>query len=297
MNISFLDFWDGFDINNNFFTHSLNKVIDVIVTSPDESDLIIFSCFGHSNFRYMNKKRIFFTGENLRPNFDSIQPVQQGNFLVGKSDFAFTFDFSDDVRNYRLPLWMLQIDWFGRVNYTNPQYTIGIDKLSDNPLHNKNKDKFCSIVFNSNSPFRYEMINTLSKFKKVDCFGKPFGNWFYGEDIKMSTISEYKFNICFENSIHSGYHTEKLIHAKSAGCIPIYWADDKVGQDFNIKSFVNLYDFKNNIKDLVDYIIEIDQNNDIYLKIKNEPLFTPTQDPKNKFNLFLSDLKNILNKI
>ena len=59
----------------------------------------------------------------------------------------------------------------------------------------------------------------------------------------------------------------------------------------------HIYDFNNNIQDLVDYIIQIDQDDDLYSKIKNEALFTPSQDPKNKFDLFLSDLKTILVKL
>jgi len=60
------------------------------------------------------------------------------------------------------------------------------------------------------------MVQELSKYKKVDCYGEPHGNWFYDEGGKIDLISKYKFNICFENSIHPGYYTEKPIHAKYA---------------------------------------------------------------------------------
>ena len=127
-------------------------------------------------------------------------------------------------------------------NYTNPQYVIPLEYIKANLLTRKNKDKFCCIVFNSRSPHRCEIIEKLGKYKKVDCYGKPFGNWFYGEDNKLKTISDYKFNICFENSISPGYYTEKMIHAKTAGCLPIYWADNNCHKDFNPRSFLNLYD-------------------------------------------------------
>jgi hypothetical protein len=282
MKISFLDFWDGFDVNNNFFLHALSMIDKVELTNPSNSDYIIFSCFGNQNIQFRNKKRIFYTGENLRPDYNNI-------------DFSLSFDFTDNGKNIRLPLWMLQIDWFNKVNYTNPQYTIPCDELFNNKYYNKPKDKFCSIVFNSHSPYRYEIIEELSKYKKVDCFGKPFGNWFYGEDVKLDNISNYKFNICFENSIYPGYYTEKPIHAKSAGCIPIYWSDENISKDFNKNAFINLSDFNNNVKDLAEYIIEVDKDEDKYIKLKNENLFLPEQDPKIVFNNLIENLKKIIN--
>jgi hypothetical protein len=145
-------------------------------------------------------------------------------------------------------------------------------------------------VFNSRSPHRWEIIEKLGKYKKVDCYGKPFGNWFYGEDNKLKTISDYKFNICFENSISPGYYTEKMIHAKTAGCLPLYWADNNCHKDFNPRSFLNLYDF-GNLDDFIEKIIYLDQNDSEYKRITSEYLFAnkePTLD-----NLKIQ-LRNIL---
>jgi hypothetical protein len=145
-------------------------------------------------------------------------------------------------------------------------------------------------VFNSRSPHRWEIIEKLGKYKKVDCYGKPFGNWFYGEDNKLKTISDYKFNICFENSISPGYYTEKMIHAKTAGCLPLYWADNNCHKDFNPRSFLNLYDF-GSLDDFIEKIIYLDQNDSEYKRITSEYLFAnkePTLD-----NLKIQ-LRNIL---
>jgi hypothetical protein len=281
MNISFSDFWDGFDPNNNFFRDlilSIDNSYNFIPFSND-TNILIYSCFGKSHNKVSSKvKKIFYTGENLRPNYNDCQ-------------YSLTFDFdSYNGKNIRLPLWILQIDWFSKTNYTNPQYVIPLEYIKTNPLTRKNKDKFCCIVFNSRSPHRWEIIEKLGKYKKVDCYGKPFGNWFYGEDNKLKTISDYKFNICFENSISPGYYTEKMIHAKTAGCLPLYWADNNCHKDFNPRSFLNLYDF-GSLDDFIEKIIYLDQNDSEYKRITSEYLFAnkePTLD-----NLKIQ-LRNIL---
>jgi hypothetical protein len=264
MNISFADFWDGFQDNNNFFIDLLKTINSNfnLVPFSNETEILIYSCFGHTH-HHANRskvKKIFYTGENLRPNFN-------------ECDYSLTFDFdSYDGRNIRLPLWMLQIDWFNKKGYKNPQYVIPLNDIRKNPLMDKPKQQFCSIVFNGRSPHRWEIIEKLSKYKNVHCYGKPFGNWFYGEDVKLNIISNYKFNICFENSISPGYHTEKMIHAKTAGCLPLYWADNNCEKDYNKDSFLNLYNF-NNLDEFVEKIIHLDTDDSAYNVITSEYLF------------------------
>lgn len=281
MNVSFADFWDGFDNNDNFFIDLLKCINPKynFVPYSNQTEVLIYSCFGHSH-HYADKnrvKKIFYTGENLRPNYNDCH-------------YSLTFDFdSYEGRNIRLPLWMLQIDWFNKKGYKNPQYVIPLDYLKSNPFMNKPKQKFCSIVFNSRSPHRWEIIEKLNRYKSVDCYGKPFNNWFYGEDTKLNVISDYKFNICFENSIFSGYYTEKLIHAKTAGCLPLYWADTGCENDFNKNSFINLYNF-NDLDQFVEKIIELDNDDTQYKKITSEYLF------ENK-ELSLDSIKKEIGKI
>ena len=137
------------------------------------------------------------------------------------------------------------------------------------------------------------MIEELSKYKKVDCFGKPHQNWFYGEDNKLLTISKYKFNICFENSIHPGYYTEKPIHAKYAGCVPVYWSDAGMGNDFNADAFLNLNDF-DGVKQLCERIIELDNDPAQYQALRNQPMFKPEQDPMLMLHSITEQVKKIL---
>ena len=48
----------------------------------------------------------------------------------------------------------------------------------------------------------------------------------------------------FENTYAPGYTTEKIMDAFASGCVPIYYGDPLVVQDFNPDSFINAHDFK-----------------------------------------------------
>lgn len=290
--IAFLDFWSDFDPHNNFFKDLLSSITDVEVTAPHACDVLFFSCFGQQNLAYRNKKRIYFTGENLRPSYDADRVDHRG-FRSDKCDHSLSFDFSEDPRNIRLPLWMLQIDWFNRKGYVNPKFVMPYGQLHDNLLMRRERTEFCSFVYNNDAPHRKEIVQELSRYKKVDCFGKPHSNWFYGEDNKLATLSRYKFNICFENSIHPGYYTEKPIHAKYAGCVPVYWSDADMGIDFNAAAYLNLSDFSG-VKELCERIIELDQDDVQYEVLRAQPMFLPQQDPRHKLDAIIEQIKNTI---
>ena len=93
-----------------------------------------------------------------------------------------------------------------------------------------------------------------------------------------------------ENEISKGYLCEKLIHAKIAGNIPLFYGDDFAKIDFNPNSFIHITDFDD--ESLLDRIKEIDSNKSHYKDICNEPLFNSAPNIED-FLEFLDDvLKN-----
>lgn len=265
MKISFLDFWPDFKSDNNFLIHLFREQFEnIFIVEPEFADIIIFSCFGEQNKKYNHCKKIFFTGENRRPDFS-------------QCDFSISFDFDTyGNRNIRIPLWYYYIDWFGVGSYGNPEYLIPVKYLTEpNEFSTKEKNGFCSAVYSNPVGIRSQIISTINSYKKVDCYGKVPG--FYtlpdGEKNKMNIISNYKFNICFENSVYPGYFTEKILHAKIAGCIPLYYSDKSFHKDFNINSCINLINF-DNMKQILDEIKRIDSDNELYNNMIAEPLFT-----------------------
>lgn len=289
MNVSFTDFWPDFLPNNNFLLDvllSISKDVQVIPFSND-TDVLIYSCFGnqHYNTDRNKTKKIFYTGESIRPNFN-------------ECDYSWTFDIDNyDNKNIRIPLWLMQIDFFNKKGYTNPQYVIPLEYVTNqntNPWSIKNKNYFCVIVNNHLPNRRDELIQHLSRKKEVHGFGNAFGNtWFYGECKKLDIISDYRFNICFENKLYPGYYTEKIIHAKAAGCIPLYYADINTSLDFNTNCFLNLNDYKT-IEEYVERIFEIENSPNLQNEIKNQPLFKVSEYPSVLLEEITNKIKNTL---
>ncbi|PUD13967.1 fucosyltransferase, partial [Helicobacter pylori] len=86
---------------------------------------------------------------------------------------------------------------------------------------------------------------------------------------KNEFLSQYKFNLCFENSQGYGYVTEKILDAYFSHTIPIYWGSPSVAKDFNPKSFVNVHDFKN-FDEAIDYIKYLHAHQNAYLDMLYE---------------------------
>src|SRR6185295_15504254 len=89
---------------------------------------------------------------------------------------------------------------------------------------------------------------------------------------KTEFLKAYKFNIAFENASVPGYTTEKLVEPMAARCLPIYWGNPRIGEEFNSGSFLNYYDFPSEER-LVEEIIALDQDDTRYLLKLQQPNF------------------------
>jgi hypothetical protein len=110
---------------------------------------------------------------------------------------------------------------------------------------------FCSMVVSNNwncDPTRLNFYADLSQYKSVASGGRYANNVGGAVKDKLAFVSQYKFNIAFENSSAVGYTTEKLLDALYASTVPIYWGNPKVDMDVNPKSFINIQDFSSSKK-------------------------------------------------
>lgn len=256
MKINFLDFWGGFDRQNNFFMHSFKYLgHDCEIAPIDQCDMVIYSCCGSSH-RAVNRnktKKVFYTGENIRPNYN-------------ECDYSISFD-KDSDQNIRIPLFLLYIDFFNITSYGNPFWLLPVECIENNPFKEREKTKRCAAVFSNPTEERMRLVKDIGG---VDCYGLPFGNHSEGEDIKYQILSSYKFSLCPENTRYPGYVTEKLFHAKTAGTIPIYSGSNDAYGDFNPKCYLDID--KYSTADLVHKINFM--TDEEYAEIFNEPIFT-----------------------
>lgn len=258
LKIAFTDFWPGFDIYDNFILDALKgfsnvEVIDVEseANRTKEVQIVFYSVFSYE-FLEFDCIRIFFSGENVSPDFNLC------DYAIGTDPI----EFGD--RYHRFPLYV--------ANYVSDCEKM-LSRREDNTSLDI-RDKFCAMVVSNgscNHPYRDELFYKLCDYKQVDSGGRYLNNINKpeGVDDKEEFLSNYKFSIACENSSHPGYCSEKIVQAFAAGTIPIYWGDPEIVKYFNEKAFVNCNKF-NSLDEVVSYVKELDTDDKKYLEMLNE---------------------------
>lgn len=196
LKLAFSEFWQGFDPHSNLLTNLIRREFNVEVVT-ENADLLIYSCYGFEFLKY-NCPKIFYTAENVRPNFR-------------ECDYALSYDYDDyNGKNLRLPLYL-----FSYLKY--------LEKGKELDLYLKQKTKFCNLlVSNPNCKKRNKFFELLNEQRQVDSGGKYKNNLGKPIENKMDFIADYRFSIAFENNSFPGYTTEKIVHPMLVGSIPIY---------------------------------------------------------------------------
>jgi hypothetical protein len=268
---------------SSFFNKILSKHYELEIS--EQPDYIISDAHREKHLNY-NCIRIAFAAENVRPDFNSF-------------DYAIGFDhlFFED-RYIRYPLYLL---YEGSLNKALKKH------LSIDTTILDKKKGFCNFVVSNakDDDIRVKFFHLLSQYKKVDSGGKYRNNVGGPITNKFLFQENYKFSICFENSSTPGYLTEKLIQAAAAKTIPIYWGDPKAtyplrngGGGINSRAIINVHEFEN-FEKIVEHIKLIDQDDELFIKILKEPLFSDDNHEmifNNELEQFLITIINQENK-
>ena len=275
--VLFTDMWDQFNPKHNMFTLALETAladytINGTASVSEKPDVVIFGPFGQE-WKALDASwpKICYTGENSKP---VKAPSVNLNIGYGIPDIS-------DETYLRMPLWMFEIDWFGaNLNQIQNPLPLPIDACTTSYTDYSKRDKFCAfVVTNPKNPVRNKAFKILDAYKPVDSAGRLFntmGDALYaglggggGELKKHQFLKSYRFCLAYENESTPGYTTEKLLHAKAAGCVPIYWGDPKVGRDFDVKGFLNVTS-EEELVALVD-AVESDATGEAWTKIASVP--------------------------
>lgn len=257
--IWFCDFWPLFEKENNFLTNTLKKHYSVEF-DKNKPDYVFYSNFGYQHLKY-NCIKIFYTGENSFPNFNIC------DYAIGPHNLKL------EKRYLQLPIYLIKNGQFIKLPKRK--------KLNKEDL--KTKKEFCNFIYSNKNgnPIRKEFFDELSKYKNIISAGKFLNNTGYAIKNKIEIQKQCKFTIAFENEKYPGYSTEKIIDAFIARTIPVYWGDEIIGNNINSKAFINCNTSKD-IPDVIRQIEQIDKNDDLWLKIANEPIFLQKDFEKNK---------------
>ena len=280
-NILFTDMWHEFNPAYNTFILAFRSILNSEVSGYSVEtlpsglvpDITFFGPFGNTWAGLPSKwPKVHYTGENTPPvNHESV-----------KLNLGFQLNESESY--LRLPLWMISIDWFGADMDTlqNPRL-LSLDSCMNSNI-SKQRSKFCAfIVSNPNNEVRNRAFKIVNSYKPVDSAGRLYNNM--GDQIfagpgggggelkKHAFLKDYRFCFAYENTSSPGYTTEKLLHAKAAGCVPIYWGDPKVEVDFDPAGFINASHCKS-AQELVDLVHAIESSPERWTAMASVPALT-----------------------
>lgn len=263
--IFFEDYGRNFDKTEELIIKLLKKKYEVTVTP--ECDYLFYACDGYRHLapRYRHCVKIFYTGENIIPDFNFCDyALSHSHIRLGD-------------RHYRMPYYMLDRG-YGDTVFDKDVPSREFEKMESVCTLDRAAAvdrKFCCFLSSSGwaDPIRYEFFKQLSAYKRIDSGGRSMNNM--GNiriPNKIRFLQDYKFTMAFENSSVSGYTTEKLTNAMAANTVPIYFGDPDVGLDFNKDAFICINDFES-VEQAVAEVIRIDRDDEKYLEKLYAPRF------------------------
>jgi len=202
----------------------------------------------------------------------------------------------DNDKNYYLKKFNLIITWNRTLCDQKKIFWAGYGNCSElrikDPLeiYKKKKKDLCIInskkYSNSNNELYKEREKAIDFFNKsdlsFDLFGygwdkrqfkgilKPFNRVSFARNFlyqpnpsykgtvksKEDILSKYKYSLCFENCIKTGYITEKIFDSMFSGCIPIYLGCPNIENEIGKDTFIDVRDFSS-YKELYKYLIKM----------------------------------------
>jgi len=247
MRVSFVNLWNGFDVNTSFFTRILRKIdpsckIDLGIDPSVNYDLV-FSIMvpipGSKFYADMSKvdgKKLCFTGES----YDILKTTPCCDAYIG---FDHAEEMPKDLQYLRFPLYALyhydHMFRYGCSSYEELKSKFFVDK----PL-----PKYSAVVSNSSNVLRTDVIKILCSMGLCDSGGavsNNVGNIGWSFDAKMNLTAGRKYGIAFENKMKRGYITEKIYECMMVGAVPFYWGAPDITEEFNPKAY-HIFDSSSN---------------------------------------------------
>lgn len=261
LRVAAINFWPGFSLRDSLFDLALRESFVVELVEPERADLVFESYFpdgvpDHEPLLQTIRRRV---SERWRPRPAVTLPGKRiffsgepHNLPVGSHDAVIGSEFIDSPAYYRLPLWLLYCNFFGNASVNRQVRDTGFDLAAVMRTQDAlSRPRFACSVLGNPQHLRFLAAERLRRHGEVDLFGRAVSR---PVDDKLALMRDYRFNICFENTIVPGYFTEKVLQAKVAGCIPLWYGDPSYRKDFNEHALVNVYEHDFNIERMMDEV-------------------------------------------
>jgi len=292
--IAFSDMWPGFNYDSNFIIDAMRHEVHngdgqnnvyiqgVEYNSNKTPHLVVFGPYNNQWKSIPDSiPKVYFSAENWAQPNDSSSSIKL--FLTPSR--------TEDSRHMRIPTWATFIDWYSG-SKTLPEGTLCDDNpiriplyfaTNPHPIGFKDRTDFCGfVVSNPICKFRNDTFYAVNSYKPVASGGELFNNiggrlalkypgGGCGDISKLAFFAKHRFTISFENSQSLGYITEKVLHSKMAGCVPLYWGDSDTDTDFVPNSFINLSGISEPDR-VVEVIKTLETNEDFCSLVASTPI-------------------------
>jgi hypothetical protein len=266
MRVAFVDTNYDWHQRDNVMWQSLIRLRENVTLDNINPDLVVTKAFGNgSSHELYDCAKWFFTIESPCPTHP-------------KLDFSFTHDEDSDTNSY-FPCYYSWVDWFNEAMRVYPQFLIPPKLLTEQiPVRHPRRKSFTAF-WTAGGPFRDVFPQKLEAMgfateRHGNLFGKPYVN----SKMKWLIMLDTKYNLAFENRLYPGYHTEKVVEAKAAGTIPIYYGDLGM-KNLNSEACLNIaqYDY---LDEALDAVADLVHDEHVQRTITETPLFInpPTID-------------------
>ena len=195
------EIWFSTFLHNRDYTKRFPKARFVFFSSLGNINLLRLDTLAHP-FSH-NRKHLYFNGENNHhPNF---APYLHNLLDYRSIDLSLGFDYTDDPRYLRFPLWLLEMF---PPKSTEQDIKRICDQLSHQQWDASARSRFCALVSGNRGPNdpgaqrRTRLVGSLNTIASVDCAGKLLHNTdelkTKYNDNKAEFLKQYKFYICPE---------------------------------------------------------------------------------------------------
>ena len=241
----------------------------------------------HDNLEYpMDGKKVLYSGETLNYRYSEMK-ARFNKYALDFVDFAMGFDFVDDSKYLRFPVWLL-FHFSPQVNDEEIENTV---EMWNSVSYEKSKE-VVSVSSHDLWGVRSMIDNDINEFVEIEYAGawknnssdlkKKFNN------NKKEFLKQFRFNLCAENIIDEAYVTEKIFDAIHSDCIPLYAGGNNYLEPevLNPNAIVRWYADENLNQDSVELFRNLLTDEKSYNEFKEQDKVVKSSEKfiKTKFN-------------